>query len=112
MAIHRALEVGSALAIALGDQGAAVFYSAEAVHVQSAIDEFWSEDKGIIRVTLNHSTGRESEENAHKGDAMYGKASELDVAVLLAVLHSGRGTAWELDNRVFATLDRLIKAFE
>lgn len=45
-------------------------------------------------MTLDHTQGRESTENAHVGDAEYGKKSELDTAVVLAVLHAGRESSW------------------
>ncbi|KAK4047879.1 hypothetical protein OIO90_006040 [Microbotryomycetes sp. JL221] len=112
MAIHRALQTGASLAIGMGDHGAATFYASEAKKVENTINEFWSEERGRIRVTVNHTSGRVSDENPHQGDATYGKASELDTAVLLAVLHSGRGTAWETDSRLFATLDKIIRIFE
>lgn len=61
-------------------------------------------------MTLNHTRGRESDENAHEGDDRYGKESELDAAVLLAVLHAGEGTSWEGNERVFSTLENLMGA--
>ncbi|KAM0790789.1 hypothetical protein ACM66B_004637 [Microbotryomycetes sp. NB124-2] len=112
MAVHRALEDGASLAMALGDHGAAVFYAAVAGKVSKTINEFWSEERGRIRVTLNHTQGSADHANPDQlVDTTYGKKSELDTAVLLAVLHSGRGTTWEIDNRVFATLDKIVKVF-
>ncbi|KAK4050795.1 hypothetical protein OIV83_003216 [Microbotryomycetes sp. JL201] len=112
MSVHRALHDGASLAMALGDHGAAVYYAAEAAKVSKTIDEFWSEESGRIRVTVNHTQGNANEANPDQlSDTTYGKKSELDTAVLLAVLHSGKGTTWELDSRVFATLDKIIKVF-
>lgn len=111
LAIHSALLHGSSLAIRLSDPLAAEFYSSQASLIAHRLDEFWSPSKGIIRVSLNHTKGRESEENARVGDDTYGKGSELDTATLLAVLHSGKGTKWEQNAQVLATLDRLMEAF-
>lgn len=60
-------------------------------------------------------------------DDTHGKSSELDIAVVLAVLHAGRSTGWaklttsfeavkggesfESADKVLATLDKLVKAF-
>lgn len=111
LAIHSALLHGSSLALRLSDPLAAEFYSTQASLISHRLDEFWSPSKGIIRVSLNHTKGRVSEENARVGDDTYGKGSELDTATLLAVLHSGGGTKWEQNSKVLATLDRLIEAF-
>lgn len=64
-----------------------------------------------MRVSLNHTVGRVSEENAHDGDDTYGKQSELDTATLLAVLHSGKGTKWEANPKILATLHQIMIAF-
>lgn len=133
LAIQSGLHAGSSLALRLGDPKAAEFYSQQAAYasflfcarflrrysllfashsiISHVVDKFWSPSKGIIRVSLNHTVGRVSEENAHEGDDTYGKGSELDTATLLAVLHAGKGTKWEANPMVLATLDKLIKAF-
>jgi len=41
-----------------------------------------------------------------------GKASSLDTAVILAILHAGKGTEWEKSDEVAATLDKLIEVFK
>ncbi|SCZ88987.1 BZ3500_MvSof-1268-A1-R1_Chr1-1g00875 [Microbotryum saponariae] len=113
LAIHRALIVGADLAQRLDDPKAASYYLQQADEISRVLEEFWSPEKGLIRVSLNQSTGRDSEENAHRGDAAYGKESELDSAILLAVLHSGQGTGWNEENdKVLSTLEKLVEVFK
>lgn len=111
LSIHSALLRGSSLAIRLNDAGAAAFYSKEAKALVPVLEQFYDEQKGIVRVSLNQSTGRDSDENAHAGDSKYGKDSELDAAIVLGWLHAAEGTIWENDDRIAATLGRIVDAF-
>lgn len=109
LAIRQALALGATLATALDDSTSAARYSSQVPLLDLALEEFYSEDKGVIQVTLNHTRGRKSVENARPGDDVYGKTSALDVAVILGVLHSardGEGTRFD-DERVLLTLGRL-----
>ncbi|KAI5479256.1 family 15 glycoside hydrolase [Pseudohyphozyma bogoriensis] len=111
LATRTALFTGASLATKLGDDAAATYYRTQALIIEGLLPKFWSEEKGVVRVTVNHTIGRDSEENAHKGDDTYGKTSELDAAVILAVLHSGDGTDWSVGNdKILSTLDGLMKA--
>jgi glucoamylase len=85
---------GAELAKLLKDATSAEHYSSVASELTPSINRFWSPTKKIVRVTLDHTQGRESTENAHVGDAEYGKKTELDAAVILAVLHAGRESSW------------------
>ncbi|GAA5906793.1 glycoside hydrolase family 15 protein [Sporobolomyces salmoneus] len=94
LTLRTSLIDGSKLALALNDSTSAEHYTQVAAELTPSINRFWSPEKQIVRVTLDHTSGRESDENAHVGDAEYGKKSELDAAVLLAVLHAGRESRW------------------
>ncbi|GAA6006136.1 hypothetical protein JCM11491_002044 [Sporobolomyces phaffii] len=94
LTLRTSLIDGARLALALNDSTSASHYTAVASELTPSINRFWSASKNIVRVTLDHTQGRESDENAHVGDAEYGKKSELDAAVLLAVLHAGRESSW------------------
>lgn len=48
---------GAKLAERLDDPKAAEFYRAEAATIAKVLEKFWSEEKGIVRVTLNHTKG-------------------------------------------------------
>lgn len=111
LSIHSALLRGSSLALRLNDAGAAAFYSKEARALVPVLEQFYDDQKNIVRVSLNQSTGRESDENAHAGDSKYGKDSELDAAIILGWLHAAEGTIWENDDRIAATLGHIVDAF-
>ncbi|GAA5935112.1 hypothetical protein JCM3775_004705 [Rhodotorula graminis] len=84
------------------------------------------------QVTKKHVEEEEAnvDENVNSSvyDDKHGKESELDIAVVLAVLHAGRGTGWaklttsfeaakddesfESAAKVLATLDKLVTAFD
>ncbi|CEQ42373.1 SPOSA6832_04191, partial [Sporobolomyces salmonicolor] len=118
LTLRTSLLVGSRLAAALDDADSSTHYATVAASITPVLARFWSPSKQIVRVTLDHAPGREStEENAHEGDVEYGKKSELDVAVVLAVLHAGRETGWanladgeaeETASKVLATLRSLM----
>ncbi|HEV2971402.1 MAG TPA: glycoside hydrolase family 15 protein [Pirellulales bacterium] len=78
MVERRALIEGAALARRLNDGGAADWYSAQASALEPALRGHWDQVNGIIRVTLDRDGG------------LSYKASNLDAAVVLAVLHANR----------------------
>ncbi|GAA6062540.1 hypothetical protein JCM10212_004306 [Sporobolomyces blumeae] len=94
LTLRTSLLDGAKLATKLGDAKSAARYTSIAREMDSTVNRFWSSEKKIVRVTLDHTVGRDSTENAHVGDAEYGKKSELDAAILLAVLHAGRDSGW------------------
>lgn len=121
LTLRTSLIDGAKVALALGDSTAAERYETVATELTPSIHRFWSPTKEIVRVTLDHTAGRESTENAHVGDAEYGKKSELDAAVILAVLHAGRDSSWsalasggseeaESAEKILSTLRRLMDA--
>lgn len=144
LTLRTALFLGARLANQLGDVGASVRYIAAADEIAVYLRKFWDDDRGVIKVTIEH--GREPEavgrhpgsadgpdrakkeetdkeeaeertegqdgeaaqaddkgdDKAKKVDETHGKTSGLDVAVVLAVLHAGRGTSW---SRVTTAVD-------
>lgn len=101
MVQRKALLEGSKLARDLGDPWAADWYAAQAKELQAALAQHWNPQKGIIVPTLNRS-----------GGADY-KTSDLDSAVILAVLHgyADDGFFGFSDPRVLATLEKQATAF-
>ncbi|GJN92581.1 hypothetical protein Rhopal_005611-T1 [Rhodotorula paludigena] len=99
-------------------------YIAAADLITPYLTRFWDDERAIMRVTIEHGKEdgavgtyagtadgehvgtqvkreKEKEEQATSGDAgesdydeRHGKSSELDVAVVLAVLHAGRESSW------------------
>ncbi|BGP42037.1 hypothetical protein JCM10449v2_006039 [Rhodotorula kratochvilovae] len=131
-------------------------YTAAADAITPHLARFWDAEREFVRVTLEHGkeegavgtyagtadgedVGRQVRraDGAKEAEAVdaadedgpdetHGKASELDVAVVLAVLHAGRETGWarlttsiesagdepfETAGKVLATLDKLVKSF-
>jgi glucoamylase len=99
---RRALLDGADLADALGDPGAANEYRRIANKVEQRLRDYWSEDKKIIRVTLNPS-----------GGAMY-KKSEIDAAVVLGILHGYKNDNFMpfSDSQVLSTVHQTELAFQ
>ncbi|GAA6014992.1 hypothetical protein JCM10207_008696 [Rhodosporidiobolus poonsookiae] len=121
LTLRSALYLGARLASLLNDPTAADRYTATAEEITPFLTRFWDAERGILRVTIDHgkeegATGgwagtadgpdqgkkkpdpeeeadEERELAAHENDT-HGKTSELDVAVVLAVLHAGRTTSW------------------
>ncbi len=98
----RALYEGAIFAKKMNDDAAAVFYHNESVRVLESLDKFWSAPKGYLLTTRNQVAGA--------GD----KYSNLDIAIVLGVLHSGRRGApfYVDDDRVIATVFELTKSFD
>ncbi|MGZ3723418.1 MAG: glycoside hydrolase family 15 protein, partial [Bdellovibrionales bacterium] len=100
LAQKTALNMGADLADQLGDGGAANFYHTQARAIDAALNEFWDGNRGYILGTLEQSGGPDH-------------SSGLDVAVILAALHSTRGTDnfGVTDDRILATSLKLQQSF-
>jgi glucoamylase len=96
-----AMRDGAALANRTGDNGAAGFYQDQAHQIEGSLRDFWRDDRGIYRVTLNYRQGIDY------------KNSELDSAVLLGVLHAGfaGGEFSFADPRVLSTAQKIEESF-
>lgn len=101
MAQWRALDEGARFAAFLGDTAAAAFYAEQAKQIQSTFASFWSESRGYILATRDRTGGA-----AHK-------SSQLDTAVVLAVIQSGKaGTEFYVDDsRIMSTVAKLETVF-
>jgi glucoamylase len=102
LAQRRALLEGARLAARLRDKGAADWYSSQASALEKAVAEHWSPRDGILLATLGRDGGLDY------------KASGLDAAVLLGVLHThvtGDDFFAPTDERVLATAARLASTF-
>lgn len=107
MVQRRALRDGAELAARLGDFGAAAFYASEARLLEIDLHTFWDEQRGYIRATKlvdGNRVGSEGLDNKH---------SNLDIAVILGLLHGARNDGFMPfdDPRVQATLQRIEKVF-
>jgi glucoamylase len=96
------LNYGSLLAQRLNDQGAAHWYRLESLKIFDSLNKFWNPQKRQIDATLNYTNNR-------------GKHSNLDSAVVLAVMAIGCGCSHTFgvsDERTIATVQKLIEAFK
>jgi glucoamylase len=89
---YRAMKDGSAFAKERGDPESAARYAAAASEISVKLKDFYDTSKGYIRASLDY---------VHE----HGKASQLDTAVVLGVLHAGNEAGeWTVTNdRVLAT---------
>jgi glucoamylase len=94
-----ALHQGAAWAKARGDAGYATALSEAAARMESELEAFWSPEKGFLLSRIMPPGARTDK--------------ELDAAVILGVLHSGRreGSHSIADPRVAATLAKLEELF-
>jgi glucoamylase len=102
LAQRRSLLSGAQLAERLGDTGAAVFYRKVAKEMETEIDKHWSAERGYIIASLDRSEGIDY------------KHSQIDVAVVLAALHSydPNDTYFSpFDPRIKATVEKIEEAF-
>ncbi len=99
---RRALVEGAKLADRLGDGGAASFYRAQAAKLEPLIETHWNESKGVLVPTFGRDRG------------VHYKTSDIDTAVLLAILHSTGSDGYFSvdDDRVLSTLERQIRVFQ
>ncbi|GAA5832771.1 hypothetical protein JCM11251_005756 [Rhodosporidiobolus azoricus] len=124
LTLRSSLYLGARLASLLNDPTAATRYIATAEEITPFLTRFWDAGREIIRVTIDHgkeegavggwsgtadgpdqgsaaSKKKDEQEQetverelaAHENET-HGKTSELDIAVVLAVLHAGRSTGW------------------
>lgn len=101
MGQQAALVEGAALARDLGDIGASDWYLRQSEAIRARLNVFLNSSQNYIPTTLNFKGGLNS------------KNSNLDVAVVLGILHAGgpqRVTTWE-DSRIHNTLRALPEAF-
>lgn len=101
---RRALMEGAALADRMGDGGAARWYRSQARAIEPTIERHWDANRGFVVATLDRDGGLE------------GKASDLDVAVILGALHAsspGKDDRYfhVTDDRVLATAEKISEAF-
>jgi glucoamylase len=102
MVQRRALREGAALANRLNDPGAANWYNQQAAAIEAALNNHWDATKGYLVATLNRDGGLDY------------KTSNLDTAVVLAVLHShipGDSFFAPTDEMVLATAQTLSSTF-
>lgn len=99
LAQKRALTLGAELADKLEDGGAANFYRTEAAAIEQTLDGFWN--GSYLRAIRDQSRGPDHN-------------SGLDVAVILAALHSTEGTEkfGVTDDRILATAYKLEQSFQ
>jgi glucoamylase len=102
MAQRRALREGAKIANRLNDPGAANWYNLQAAAIETALNGHWDATKGYLVATLNRDGG------------LGYKDSNLDTAVVLAVLHShipGDTFFAPTDDMVLATAQALTSTF-
>lgn len=102
MVIRRALIEGSMLAHRLNDDGAASWYKSQSRLIETEIEKFFDQSRGHFVPTINRIEGIDY------------KSSQLDIAVILGLLHGGLNDgflSWD-DKRVTATLEKLIGTFK
>src|SRR5262249_47560492 len=103
---RRALLDGANLADSLGDGTAAHWYRAQASFLEPEIARHWDANRGSIAATLNHMGGHNE------------KASGLDSAIVLAVLHASPQDGEPdpffsaIDDRVLETASRITRVFQ
>ncbi|MDA0712366.1 MAG: glycoside hydrolase family 15 protein [bacterium] len=97
----KALLKGTQIAKLLNDEAAASFYLKQADLIYESLKLFWSENKNFIKATINYS-----ENNNYKN-------SELDIAIILAVIQVGNitGPFSITDDKILKTALALEKAF-
>lgn len=102
LAQRRALLDGAKLADKLGDGGAARFYRDQAQAISRDLNRFWNASKKVIMPTIDRTGGIDY------------KSSDLDTAVILAILHAGDESGdWSpSDPRVQSTLSALVEKFK
>lgn len=99
---RRALLEGAALADSLGDAGAAKWYRTQVSALEAEIQRHWRAHEAKILPTLDRDRGIDY------------KHSDIDTAVLLAVLHADGADDFysPVDSRVLSTLEKQISAFD
>jgi glucoamylase len=100
LAQKAALNAGGDLADQLGDGAAANFYHTQARAIDQVLGEFWDGNRGYILGTLDVKSGPDH-------------SSGLDVAVILAALHSTKAgdNFGVTDDRILSTAYKLQQSF-
>ncbi len=114
MVQRRALLDGAILADHLGDGGAAEWYRRQAALLQQDIEKHWDAKAGLIVPTLLSNNGLTATQLGELGSGLVaGKEKNLDVAVILAILHAGRGDGFfeVYDDRVLSSALKIEEGF-
>jgi glucoamylase len=98
---RKALLDGAELADLLGDHLASDFYRAQVPLLDVEIEKHWDKEKGYIVATLDG-----------EGSVYEKKKSNLDIAIILAVLHTDSDFYSPTHEKVLATAMSLIKSFD
>jgi glucoamylase len=103
MVQQAALQAGARIALLRKDPNASQYYSQKASEIQKEILTFWNSDRGFIRVSKMYREGN------------HGKHSELDIAVILACLHTKMYPHLQLpcsSDKMLITAAKLLMAFQ
>ncbi|MBN8555079.1 MAG: glycoside hydrolase family 15 protein [Deltaproteobacteria bacterium] len=100
MAMRRALADGADLASIMGDRAASQWYKIKVAHLDEEINRHWDQTRKIILPTMEARSVK--------------RASGIDIAIILGVLHSYRGDKFfaASDDRVLSTAYETEKAFK
>lgn len=101
MVERKAMIMGAALANQMHDTGAADWYLSQSKAIELELKKFWDIDKGYIVATVDRKDGLDY------------KQSNLDIAVILGLLHGDVNDGflpWD-DPRVTSTLHSIIHVF-
>ncbi|SIO26811.1 Astacin (Peptidase family M12A) [Singulisphaera sp. GP187] len=102
IAQRRGLREGAKLASRLGDQAAAEWYSAKAAELERALQDHWQSDRGYLIATFDQQ-GKDY------------KTSNLDVSIVLGVLHTrspNDGFLSPTNDHVLSTARKLADEFD
>lgn len=100
MVQRRALFEGARLALRLHDEWASDWYSKQGWEVEQKLKTYWHAEKKLIQATVNRTDGADY------------KHSNLDMAVILGVLHGELDRDFSVtDGRVAETFIKLVESF-
>jgi glucoamylase len=100
MVQRKALVLGARLARRLKDPAAAKWYQSQAKALEQNINTHWDDWRGYILATT------------HWVEGVNYKNSQLDIAVILGVIHGSTGSYFNVtDTRVVQTFERLVTEF-
>lgn len=107
MAQRKALALGLRVAQSFSDPFAAVHYQQEYLKINQELNRFWDEKNDYIYATIN------SQSVKNKSIKSGLNKSQLDSAVILAILHSDFGDSQFgfKDDRVLSTFQKIIDSF-
>lgn len=112
MAQRKSLLLATQVAQSFADPMAAQFYQQQLLRVSQELNRFWDANRGYIFATLSMS-GKVQKSSKSGGSIKVLNKSQLDVAVILAVLHSDTGEEnfSFTDDRVLSTFQKLADSF-